>query len=305
MEQRLLTPAQTVDEFEQGLDWLDSLSIPALRGRLGAYLRALRSLSSSPDAVPASPALYNTLFEAMEWLTIYQAFGGTDDGALVERLRAFVKGPESAVDEKPSGASSRPRDFAFELYLAARLKARRFDVEFGDEADIHFDYRGHRFWVECKRPKTAKKVQLRTSKALAQLQRRFTTDSDRGLVALSATKIANPSADGLRVPSTAAADAILHGVVQSFVGTHAEHWLRPDRDQRIVGALVEYRQLMYVEDQELVLAASDHALSVPTELSPEDQLLTHRLQTRFSGGRVDPIRHNVPTRHYGKGRRDT
>ena len=76
-------------------------------------------------------------------------------------------------------------------------------------------------------------------------------------------------------------------------------------DQRIVGALVEYRQLMYVEDQELVLAASDHALSVPTELSPEDQLLTHRLQTRFSGGRVDPIRHNVPTRHYGKGRRDT
>jgi hypothetical protein len=295
----ILDSEHVLAEFDAALQWLTSLSIRVDSTRLAHYRGGLEALSRAIDRGDPTGVLKqsvpsdwgNTALEAIELIPIYRAFGKRTDPEIASRLRQIVSGPLAYPDESESTSSDRARNIAFELHLGALLALSNFDVSFTDEGDLYTNYRGRRVFIECKRPWSERKIEKRVKEAYKQIRCRYkgacVPPNSRGLIGISITKLANP--DGKRLYAASYNEAVdkVRSEVDDFIARRRELW-RSRSDRRSVGAIIQYRKLVFVENQMLIVPLVESALDLRPNLLPEDQAVFIQFQTRFERPLLKP-----------------
>jgi hypothetical protein len=248
------------------------------RGRELEFSREIRT-----DKLEGRDRLYNAMFEAAEWCSIYQAFGGDQpDEELRAVLRKAVKGPERYTQESKTEA----RDSQLELSFGALLKHAGFNPRFGEGGDLSFQLRHWTLFVECKRVQTEAKIRQRLrgkGEAHEQLEARYNAADDprdcRGFVVISVTKPVNPEQRRRAFPSWPAMRAALRAEGQRILNSHESTW--PATDPRTIGVAVELRRIDWLEPGPFICPAVELAGHPVRPKYHPDELLFLDVMTRL------------------------
>jgi hypothetical protein len=227
------------------LDWLESLGVPARKGRHAHYARILDRIvggraDGSIERLVSERVTTETaiaLIEADQLARIWRGFRNDDSVGLREKLQKFVKGPRAPGDESPT--SNRARNFGFELDSAASLSAAGCEVIWRTAADVDVFSRGVRYVMECKRPLSRTSFEDNLKEAVKQLVQRLNVSpvASYGLVAFSVGRMNWPSGVVVLGESPASIWKTVLGWTQEFDRDHARRLL--GHDPRIVGALID------------------------------------------------------------------
>lgn len=192
-------------ETQEAVEWLKSLGLKCNDGRMKVYKDTLNRITDLWLGGKLSQYMreghelevVTTLLEAQELTQIFDGLKRELRPSALKKLREYVIGPFSYVEEMPSAtASTSPRNFGFELSLEAQLIGAEFHLVEDTDEDLAFESRTHLFCIECKRPQHSEKASKAIQKANSQLKNRYATGMrhpfKRGLFALSLTKAINP-----------------------------------------------------------------------------------------------------------------
>jgi hypothetical protein len=157
----------------------------------------------------------------------YQQLQGRYDPYVAKRIDRACRGSDIVAEE--DGSNSEGRNFCFELSLACWLVSSGLDLNYDDPADVGGEIAGHYLIVECKRPRSERKVEMRGREAIERLRERL-ANPDRqnmvGAVAFAFTPIACPT--GFVHQASHLDSRRLAGIgkelVQRFATTHGRHW---------------------------------------------------------------------------------
>lgn len=150
------------------------------QGRAAQYGPLIRELFEGTERSREHILAYN---ESCEITDIYELWETNIDNFpnLHKKIRStFSKGPILREDEKSYTSSNQARNDAFVYLLAGKFIRAGMTVvavngilskhaRCESEADITFDWNGSAIDVECKRPQTRGKVQMRVKEACGQL----------------------------------------------------------------------------------------------------------------------------------------
>lgn len=196
--------------------------------------------------------------EAHELTFIHRSYLGSENEIPLELLRKVVRGPFSEVEENAgSQGTSSPRNFLFELTVAARLKRDGIPVELSGDADIEFNFRTYRCFIECKRLSSASAFDSNFRNASRQLKnrfRKFGLPTNRlgirplGMLFFAVNKALNPGQSFLQTPSQQEANRLIDEGLREMIMSSASrirHGLHPN-----ISSLVFYThiQLRLVAD---------------------------------------------------------
>lgn len=241
------------DNFEDAIAWLDSIGFPVERGRLLNYRKSIDKVNQTWDVDkwgdindPENRALVTTvLLEARELTSIYKGFSEHSNPDISNELGHYFKGPVLITDEKASNASNRPRNIGFELYLNALfIKAGMFPI-YDTRADMSFQYKENRFFIEAKRPLSEKAVISNIAESNKQLSSRFgnaLSKKPKGILALDLSKVINPHNRIMVVENEAQLNALMFNEDKVQIEKLAPYWHRK-RHKRTVAVLLHYRVL--------------------------------------------------------------
>jgi len=99
------------------------------------------------------------LLDVRELISIYKGLSlGKYSKTLDEDVKHYIKGPFHATDENLRTSSNRPRNVGFELYLTSIFSKAGFDPIYDTKADLSFNVKNTRFFVEAKRPVSMKNI---------------------------------------------------------------------------------------------------------------------------------------------------
>lgn len=237
-------------DLEASVEWLRKLGFRCSHSRLERYLRNLKSLSAAQKEgrieilrkTHSFPVLLNSIHEAEEIVTIWRGLSGKMGSREAKRFRDIVGGPSWQFEEVVGkGANAKPRDLFFELYVAARLSLGGFEVSFGSQADVMFNFLGAEVFVECKRPHTDSAIPRKISDGFNQLRQRFRIARipcfARGIVFLSIGKLLSRGTHMLRVQTDEELRATADSMCEQFLELCRPHWNLPP-DYRISGIAV-------------------------------------------------------------------
>lgn len=170
-------------------------------------------------------------------------------------LRDILQGPLATSKEDPS--SSDARNKFVELELAANFSLAGFRLLGFD--DLRFEFEGHSYLVECKRPTSDKRLDDNINKAYVQLSAKIKHPTDRGIVAIAVEKIFNLER---RIHSVALAASPSHfakSVAKDLRGRISKFqslWVDP----RMVGILAIIRFLMTTKESSVIGSSYSLAL---------------------------------------------
>lgn len=240
-------------EYVTATSWLASIGFPVERGRLAEYKRVIASLSTDFPThawgdlsdVSRRDLVCTALLEVRELISIYKGLSQLVDRESVEGIAHYLKGPFSPKDELPHTSSNRPRNVGFELYLNALFAYAGFKPTYNSDADLSFTAYGQTYFIEAKRPASAKAVEGLIQDANRQLTRRLTSfhsDEGRGVIALDLTKVINPDNRLMQVFGEDHLHTLMYNEDKLQIEALSAHWHRK-RHERVVGVLLHYKLL--------------------------------------------------------------
>lgn len=235
-------------QLDAACTWLESLGIHYSPTRVGRYKEIFSALARHQLAGTLSAfydeytlnAWVNAAHEVAEVVRMFEGLTGNRDFNLSVRLREALKSHELFVLDNQHRSG---RDFSFELSTAAKFARRGYAIDFGHDADLKVAIGSYTFFIECKRLKSAKKVQRRIKDGLDQLHKRYVTSeypqNSRGLLVLSIGRIINPRLEFLEGenPETIAESAFKHNAV--FIERYKSYW-QNKVDRRTLGVAVVF-----------------------------------------------------------------
>ena len=138
------------------------------------------------------------LTEAAEFGDVGDFISQYGEHGVRRTLGRVLDGPVLPADEDPN--SDDPRNRLFEFVIASKLWRAGLQPRLGDRPDVSCEVRGKTFFIECKRPLTARGVKGRITDAAAMLPDRIDATGGQalGVIALSLTRRLNLG-DKLRV----------------------------------------------------------------------------------------------------------
>ena len=167
-----------VKEFYKVLKWLEELGINTNVGRIAAYRLYLEVLIDDPKNEIITPIKRANIHrEIFELVWIYQNFLDEESESLKSHVKKTLKGVMAVNIDKVKDHS--PRNFLFELRVAAYFKKYGFLIDLSTDCDLIATRNKDRFYVECKRLSSVDKIGKRIKEAEKQLRGRLeTTDND-------------------------------------------------------------------------------------------------------------------------------
>jgi hypothetical protein len=259
-------------EISRAGDWLRRLGI-ATQGRIDHYRRELDRFAEAEDnqgepfarLILDEPAnVRRVLLEADEITHIYRGLHGLAvSTGMRDRLEMLVSGPTSYEDEKPSGGSHHSRDYGWELHVGSYLALAGCVPAFGEQGDVAASVVGRRVLVECKRPSSRSQLQRRISEAFSQLSAGYQSADEprqcRGIVAINATKLINPSGGWESYASHEALDAHATSILTQFVDDYESDsdWKEP-ADPRTLGMVIYLTYIAQVREMPPILTVVGH-----------------------------------------------
>jgi hypothetical protein len=162
-----------------------------------------------------------------------------------------------AASEEESGPTADPRNKFVELELAAHLSSAGFKLLGFD--DLEFDFAGHRYIVECKRPSHEGTLDDNIEKAYSQLLKKLDGPSSRGIVAVAVEKVFGLDNRFLMVETPSSVSALAVSIAKQFrdkVAKYESQWLDP----RVVAVHAIIRFLMKTKAPESIGSSSTYSL---------------------------------------------
>jgi hypothetical protein len=234
--------------------WFEEIGIPTTSTRPEAirnYLHGLLDTTTPAAALPGVDAteedVYYVLSDgdgfgriATEMKKLSPQLSPQAYAKLKDTLRDILKGPLAASQEKTSTNDNDARNKFVELELAAHFASAGFRI-IGFE-DLKFEFEGHHYLVECKRPFSQAKLDDNIEHGYTQLKREL-GPTERGIVAVAVEKVFGLDQRTHEGESTASAFAL--SIAKQFRDeikrADYEHtWL----DTRVVGLLAIIRFLV-------------------------------------------------------------
>ena len=165
-------------EFEKVLSWLDKLGVNTKIGRIAAYKLYLEVLIDNPknESIPPIKRA-NIQREIFELVWIYQNYLDEKSESLKKHVKKTLKGVMAVNIEKVKDHS--PRNFLFELRVAAYFKKYGFDINLDTDCDLIATKNKDRFYIECKRLNSSDKIEKRIKEAERQLNKRFNSIDEK------------------------------------------------------------------------------------------------------------------------------
>lgn len=114
------------------------------RVRIDALERA--RLMGNLESVDRDQTLWS-LIESAEFADIYSGMSSYAPGSLARKFKLILKGPDHPRNETEQ--TSLARNTTFELNVAARLRARGFDVSLPHNPDVLCTVRGVEVFLQC------------------------------------------------------------------------------------------------------------------------------------------------------------
>ncbi|MEN9367897.1 MAG: hypothetical protein RL489_2255 [Pseudomonadota bacterium] len=240
-------------DYESAVSWLASVGFTIERGRLAEYRKVVSTLASDfPNqgwgdmSDPKRQKMVCTaLLEVRELISIHRGLSGVDDKAATRDIKLYLKGPFSPESELSSSSSNRPRNIGFELYLNALFSCAGLRPVYGTTADLSFTLQDQTFFVEAKRPTSAKAAESLIDDANKQLSRRlkdFPGHKAKGIIALDLTKVINPENKVMPVFGEDHLHGLMYNEDRRQIGALSCFWNRK-RHKRVVGVLLHYKLL--------------------------------------------------------------
>ena len=230
-------------QLELACEWLDRIGVNYSRTRVNKYRKLFASaashqLSNTLECFHQDKEWINAVYEVAEITRIFKGLNEQNSQELVQRLRKSLKGHHQYVLDNSDNSGS---NFSLELSIASKFVLGGYSVDFGDNADVATNIGDIRFFVECKRLKSANQIEKRISEGLKQLVTRYQSSQipsmARGIIILSISKVINENLgqlDGEK--SRVLADAGFKHI-EAFISTYQPRWQR-EVDQRTLGAAV-------------------------------------------------------------------
>lgn len=233
-------------KLDQVCGWLEGLGINYSRTRVGKYkilfsTLAKHQLSNNLDEFHEKysfPEWVNAAYETAELVRMYEGLNSYNDVSLNERLKDSLKGHELFVFDNDDRSG---RDFSFELSVAAKFARQRYPIDFGHDADLKVQLNGGILFLECKRLKSAKKIQRRIKDGLKQLHKRYVKAEvpsyARGILVLSINKILNTELGLLEAENDEELGNKAFAYNARFIDEYKNYWQK-NVDKRTLGAAV-------------------------------------------------------------------
>jgi len=244
--------------------------LPSYRDALLELIR-LRAQGDQDIDLNEKGRLMDLCFEALEALTALE--GAVDQAQLspteCRAVRRIVRGPEAARDERVEAGENEPRDLAFELIVANKLRNSGMADVCLAEPDVKFRFRKRTFFVACKRPQGNQPDIERQHRAIRRLSGRANTQvadqvgphrKNIGLAAFDISKFANPEGRGVTGRGLEDAQAQMRRRNDHFHQHFASDWESLE-ELRLHGVLVRFACVMVPDEPALFLHAQEWTLS--------------------------------------------
>lgn len=233
-------------KLDDACAWLQSLGIDYSRTRVGRYKALFAALARHQSANTLDAfskeytfsSLVNAAHEVAELVRIYEGLSIHRDASFVARLHEALKGHELYVLDNNDRSG---RDFSLELSIAAKFARTGLSIDFDHDADLKTEIYGVPFYVECKRIKSANKVQRRIKNGLNQLHTRYAKSDNpahaRGILVVSIGKTINSDLGLLEAenPQSLGEKAFRHN--RAFIEMYKRYWQKKV-DHRTLGVAV-------------------------------------------------------------------
>lgn len=293
----------TFAELEQALieaaKWLASRGANTRSGRIGNYLRAMRTLvvaHEEKNFAELSIEHANALYEAHDLISIYRAFGqGPHADLVADRIVKACSGPVSYTDESLKSASNAARNFAFELLVAERLIAGGTSPRFPAHADVGLAIPSTDLVIQCKR--------LFASIDSGSARRNFKDAEDslvdakasgaKGIIAIDITRAVNPQ---FIIPTAGRPEDVRTGllkVLQDFINENRRLWSQ--HKPGTIGLLTRVTALIQTDDA-MFTHAQQYSLTPLQNISDsEDAMVNEFSAVLAAAAAADGQRPNVKT----------
>lgn len=275
--------------FHEACEWLRSKGIAVDRTRAGKYERLLRDLADyySRGAIDdlielhGTQTLFNAIAQASEFIDIHSGLGNVVSPHIQEKLHDFTSGAVMLQDETPK--LNQARNIGFELLIAAASASCGLQIDLAPPADLIWIVEATRFFVECKRPFTERKLANRIREGLRQLKRRYDAAPQpaeaRGVLAVSVSRVFNDGTRILEVANEASVDSEMTRIFDSLINRYQSYWLTTDA--RTVAVLLELRTACKIVDLNLLTILRQHVFVILPEPGTPDHKVIRSVADRF------------------------
>lgn len=278
-------------DYASAVGWMRSLGVNITSGRTQHYDKVVGNwtkeyaTASEQQGKDIFPDFVSSMFEVMDFIDIYKALSNVPVNQLksiASKLQKGVNGPINLASE--TSDSSTARNFIFEALVAARSHRPEKGVEtiFDCISDTGFRIQGKNVLVECKRITSLEKLEANVRKACGQLESAFKRDKStqhRGLVAIDFTKILHPG-DKLYVKRN---DRELLDGISSITDQMMEQCSKKweniylKKSNKIIGTLLRFSTMATSEERNLIVKASEWAVSPKRNVASSDSNLLSAL----------------------------
>jgi hypothetical protein len=241
-------------DFFNTLEWMRGHGVRVDSGRMAHYQKVIKYWVSGYTEEKRKHDRYDlgllldSMFEVADFIEIYKAFVGRESDELIEaikKLKMSVKGPNNPKGETESSNSA--RNYLLEVVCAAKFHHPDLGIQtiMNHESDVCIKIENSKYWIECKRISSKKKIEARTQDACDQLSKMFTKKmgaSHRGIVLLDVTKVINPDNKILIADTEEEMRQSSSANILSFVSDNEHLWQKmfSRSSRKIMGIIVRY-----------------------------------------------------------------
>jgi len=192
-----ISSEEKLEKIELACKWLQSLGINTSKSRLltykNYYEEYLSKSSTFNDDYKKLAYFLRMIREAEEIIWIFEGFRSDQNPESIRIIKESIGGTVFSSTDAPHNNS---RDFLFELRIASYYRRAGFEAMIGTKSDVIVQNHNQTIYVECKRLKSIKKVEVRLKEAARQLDKRYKEHSNKsepfGICAVDLSAILNP-----------------------------------------------------------------------------------------------------------------
>lgn len=269
-------------QFQEAIEWLQEHKLNAVASRYGRYLDYIDSFYSAEDPTNADgrekfELLTKSLQECLELVLVKNTFHDEKSSGFKSTLSKVVSGD----DHLEHAQASEPRNFMFELLVAARFKQAGYTIDFDSNTDIIARKNEQTFYIECKRIVSERGYEANLKKAYEQLQKRMPpkkSDSTLGLIFVDILPFVSKHIPKFEVECLQVAGMLTNNIMNDYkkkISRHTGKRLEKERKycQAVCltasfpvwlgdGTLYRYDQLSATLPEKLTNKVSDNVVNV-------------------------------------------
>jgi len=190
--------------------------------------------------------VFASLKETIETYDIFKIFEHLDCLEYVKKLSKIATG--NIISDK-NEIHTEPRDYLFELFIAAQLKNAGYYVQFA-EPDIVIRNNSNNIYIACKRPNSENNLENSLKKAKKQIIRK-----GRGLIALSLDKLLNKDFGILKIRENESYSNKMDRFFKPYIREKRANIKRWIADRKVFGIIYTFGCVSAFHDQKMFTAS--------------------------------------------------